>query len=58
MVRPLAARFFPDKDGGTVDHQVAFFDGRAEIARHQTAYDVPTTREVRGLDAYACRLED
>ena len=53
VVRPLAARLFEAKGGGTLDHQVAFFDGRAAIARIQTHDDIPTTFENRGEEAFA-----
>ena len=58
VVRPLAARLFPDVGGATLDHQVAFFDGRGAIVRRQTAMDIPRSCEPSGLDAYAYKLED
>lgn len=58
VARPLAARFFPDQCGASLDHHVAFFDGRGAIARYQTAVDIPASFEPGGEDCYAYRLED
>lgn len=58
VVRPLAARLYPDLGGASLDHHVAFFDGRGAIVKRQNSMDIPGSREPTGLDTYAYRLED